>query len=83
MREKQAHLTQLHSQTTRLAQQQLPGLVQEMAALQVSTILHGDYSLKMARQDYFTSKQDKVPLCAYQCIPPPPTGVRGGVKGGE
>ena len=60
IRDKQAVLSELQSQTSRLAQEQLPGLIQEMAALQVSTVLHGDYSLKIARQDYFTSKQDKV-----------------------
>lgn len=62
IRDKQAHLAQLQSQTSELAEVQLPGLIQDMAALQVSTVLHGDYSLKLARQDYFTSKQDKVKL---------------------
>jgi HAUS augmin-like complex subunit 3 len=60
IRDKQAVMSELQSQTSQLAQEQLPGLIQEMAALQVSTVLHGDYSLKIARQDYFTSKQDKV-----------------------
>ena len=66
IRDKQTVLSQLQSQTSQLAQEQLPGLIQEMAALQVSTVLHGDYSLKIARQDYFTSKQDKV--CAIYLL---------------
>ena len=57
---KQTHLSQLQSEMQRLARGQLPGLIQETATLQVSKVLHGDYSLKIARQDYFTSKQDKV-----------------------
>jgi HAUS augmin-like complex subunit 3 len=60
VREKQACLAGLRSETGQLAGRQLPGLVQDLATLQVSAVLHGDYSLKMARQDYFTSKQDKV-----------------------
>lgn len=60
IRDKQVCLAELQSQTNDLVQEQLPGLIQDMAALQVSTVLHGDYSLKLARQDYFTSKQDKV-----------------------
>lgn len=60
IKEKQTRLVELHTQTNQLAQHQLPGLIQEMATLEVSTVLHGDYNLKIARQDYFTSKQDKV-----------------------
>jgi HAUS augmin-like complex subunit 3 len=58
--ERQAQLSHLQSETSRLARQQLPDLIHDMATLEISTILHGDYSLKMARQDYFTSKQDTV-----------------------
>ena len=58
--EREVRLAELQSETSQLAAQQLPGLIQDMAALQLSTVLRGDYSLKIARQDYFTSKQDKV-----------------------
>ena len=58
--ERQAQLSHLQAETSRLARQQLPDLIHDMATLEISTILHGDYSLKMARQDYFTSKQDTV-----------------------
>lgn len=70
--EKEKELSQLQSQTGHLATQQLPGLIQDMATLQVSTILHGDYDLKIARQDYFTSKQEKVPPPPPYLLPPPP-----------
>ena len=68
MVEREARLAQLQTQTGRLAEQQLPGLIQEMASLQVSTVLHGDYSLKIARQDYFTSKQDRVHFLCGVCV---------------
>ena len=58
--EKQAEFASLRSQTSVLATRELPGLIQDMATLEISTVLHGDYNLKMARQDYFTSKQDTV-----------------------
>ena len=43
-----------------LTEKALPGLVQELGELQATSILKGDYELKIARQDYFTSKQDQV-----------------------
>ena len=36
-----------------LSEQVLPGLVQELGELQATSILKGDYELKIARQDYF------------------------------
>lgn len=57
---KQAVVTEMRSQLHDLGQTQLPGLLQNMATLQVTKILHRDYNLKIAQQDYFTSKQDKV-----------------------
>ena len=39
---------------------QVPDLLQDMATLQISKVLEGDYDLKIARQNYFTPKQDKV-----------------------
>ncbi|ESP05467.1 hypothetical protein LOTGIDRAFT_228043 [Lottia gigantea] len=38
----------------------LPLLVKELVPLQGNPILTGDYNLKLARQDYFTSNQDKL-----------------------
>ncbi|XP_071954391.1 HAUS augmin-like complex subunit 3 [Antedon mediterranea] len=38
----------------------LPELIEKNAALQQTEILFGDYNLKIARQEYFTSKQDEV-----------------------
>ncbi|CAI8026237.1 HAUS augmin-like complex subunit 3 [Geodia barretti] len=58
--ERRGQLSHLQSETCHLARQQLPNLIHDVATLEISTILHGDYSLKMARQDYFTSKQDTV-----------------------
>ena len=43
-----------------LAENQVPALIKDSAELQVSKILRGDYNLKIARQDYFTSNQDQV-----------------------
>ena len=39
---------------------QLPDLLQDMATLQITQVLHGDYDLKLARQNYFAKKQDEV-----------------------
>ena len=40
--------------------EELPGLVQGLGELQATGILKRNYDLKMARQDYFTSKLDQV-----------------------
>ena len=48
---KQAEVAELRSQIHDLGQSQLPGLLQDMATLQVTKVLHGDYDLKIARQD--------------------------------
>lgn len=54
-----------------LTEKALPGLVQELGELQATSILKGDYDLKIARQDYFTSKQDQVSSfhLDLQCVP--------------
>ena len=39
---------------------EIPQLLEVNAALQATHILSGDYNLKIARQDYFISKQDQV-----------------------
>ena len=58
--ERQQKVERLRLRVQELGQTQLTGLLQDMATLQVTRVLHGDYDLKLARQDYFTSKQDKV-----------------------
>ncbi len=58
--EKQQAVEVLRARIQELGQTQLMALLQDMAALQVTRVLHGDYDLKIARQDYFTSKQDEV-----------------------
>ncbi|XP_068726090.1 HAUS augmin-like complex subunit 3 isoform X1 [Montipora capricornis] len=60
LREVQKALTQVKMEIGQLSEQVLPGLVLELGELQATSILKGDYDLKIARQDYFTSKQDQV-----------------------
>ncbi len=43
-----------------LSEKEVPALIKDSAAHQVTKILRGDYDLKIARQDYFVSNQDKV-----------------------
>jgi len=38
----------------------IPAQVKEVASLQAVKVLRGDYDLKIARQDYFTSNQNQV-----------------------
>ena len=45
-----------------LGEEEVPVLIKDSAALQVTKILRGDYNLKIARQDYFTSNQDRVSI---------------------
>ena len=56
----QERLSELRAQIQDLGETQVPDLLQDMATLQISKVLHRDYDLKIARQNYFTSKQDKV-----------------------
>ena len=58
--ETQKPLSQVKMEMGELTEKALPGLVQELGELQATSILKGDYELKIARQDYFTSKQDQV-----------------------
>ena len=53
-------VVELHTCIQELGQRKLTFLLQDMAALQVTHVLHGNYDLKLARQDYFISKQDQV-----------------------
>ena len=56
----QQELSDVNVELKRVGCDQLPNLVQEMANLQFTSVLTADHDLKLARQDYFTSKQDKV-----------------------
>ena len=58
--ETQKALSQVKMEIGELTEKALPGLVLELGELQATSILKGDYELKIARQDYFTSKQDQV-----------------------
>ena len=60
-------MAELRAQIQELGETQVPDLLQDMATLQISKVLHGDYDLKIARQNYFTSKQDKV-QCGMKCV---------------
>lgn len=53
-------LSQMQERTVQVTSQRLSPLVQELGKLQANKILRGDYDLKIARQDYFISKQDQV-----------------------
>lgn len=61
LHEVQHGLIQTRDRTAELTSRYLSPLVQELGKLQANKILRGDYDLKIARQDYFVSKQDKVP----------------------
>ncbi len=53
-------MEELQAQIHTLGQAELAILLQGMSVLQVTKVLHGDYDLKLARQDYFISKQNMV-----------------------
>ncbi|XP_032221331.1 HAUS augmin-like complex subunit 3 isoform X2 [Nematostella vectensis] len=56
----QSFLARIQAQVSQLNDQIMSDVIQELAHLQATKILRGDYHLKIARQDYFTSKQDQV-----------------------
>ncbi|XP_019632576.1 PREDICTED: HAUS augmin-like complex subunit 3 [Branchiostoma belcheri] len=60
LQETQAVLTAVQRQTAVLSEVEVPRLIQANAELQATRILQGDYNLKIARQDYFISKQEEV-----------------------
>lgn len=45
-----------------MSEQEVPKIFQECKDAKVQQVLTGDYNLKLGRQDYFTSNQDKVGL---------------------
>ncbi|KAK3747565.1 hypothetical protein QZH41_015802, partial [Actinostola sp. cb2023] len=58
--EAQSSLTDIKGDIKKLTEKTLPSVLHELAELQPTKILKGDYDLKISRQDYFTSKQDQV-----------------------
>ena len=56
----QREYTSKTSELERLFDENLSNLLSELGELQAAKVLRGNYDLKIARQDYFTSKQDKV-----------------------
>ena len=58
--ETEKHLSHVQKEASILAEAEVPKLIDENAELQATQVLYGDYNLKLARQDYFTSKQDEV-----------------------
>lgn len=62
LHEVQQGLTQTRARSVELTSRYLSPLVQELGKLQANKILRGDYDLKIARQDYFVSKQDQVSI---------------------
>ncbi len=57
---KQTQRSGLQSQIQEMRSTVLPALLKDMATLKVTAVLHGDHDLKLARQEYFNSKQTKV-----------------------
>ena len=49
-----------------LTETELPTLIRELGSMQTNTVLTGDYRLKIARQNYFSSNQDKVIFVFFQ-----------------
>ena len=45
---------------TLMGENEIPALVKDSAALNVTEVLRGDYNLKISRQEYFSCNQDKV-----------------------
>lgn len=68
LNETQASLADVKDEIQKLTDKTLPSILQELAELQATKILKGDYDLKIARQDYFTSKQDQVLYTIYCTI---------------
>lgn len=60
LRKLQLSLQAVHQDFQTLGEHEVPKLIQESKEAKVLQVLTGDYNLKLARQDYFTSNQEKV-----------------------
>ncbi|XP_066297870.1 HAUS augmin-like complex subunit 3 [Branchiostoma lanceolatum] len=60
LHETQAVLSAVQRETAALSEVEVPRLIQANTELQATRVLQGDYDLKIARQDYFISKQEEV-----------------------
>lgn len=60
IQEKKNAVSAIQREIAAMAESDIPTLIQESTASQVSRILTGDYNLKLSRQDYFISNQDQV-----------------------
>ena len=60
IRKLQEELSIVNVEIKKLGHDKLPILVQELTKLKFIRVFSTDHDLKLARQDYFTSKQDKV-----------------------
>ena len=67
LQDAQNALTIVQRDLDTMANEEVPALIRDSASLQVTKIIRGDYDLKIARQDYFTSKQDQVPVLNIRC----------------
>jgi HAUS augmin-like complex subunit 3 len=57
---KEELLTELKAKYHNLSDNVLPKQLKELTSLRICRILHGDHDLKLARQNYYSSKQDEV-----------------------
>ena len=62
LKERRAEQSNIQRELSSLSDRDLPHLVSESADAQATHILCGDFDLKIARQNYFISNQDKVLL---------------------
>ncbi len=69
LQEGQTLLSALNRDVSSYIEEQVPLLIDDSTKLQVTRILNGDYNLKIARQDYFTSNQDQVCLHGFTMKP--------------
>ena len=65
LQDSQTTLSHLKKDEALMTEQELPRLLKDSAKTQLTQILSGDYNLKITRQDYFTSNQDKVCLVIF------------------
>ena len=67
LKDSQMTLNVVRRDLSALSEHEVPALIKDNAASQLTKILQGDYDLKIARQDYFTSNQDQVLMINKSC----------------